>query len=187
MKLTQNYDFTYLSIHMRFQGLAIILIILPAGLLSQKSILDTIPVSDTIVLEADVLKHAGNLSYETVVDTVNTLVINELLASNSGTLLDNYGDDDDWFEIYNYGDDLVRLNQLYFTDDPGEPHKWKLDSLVELAPGDYLIIWADEEPEEGYNHASFRLSSGGEYLAIYTEDGSLIDQHYFGEQTTNIS
>ncbi len=135
------------------------------------------------------MKGAGDYTYETVVDTASTLVINELLASNSGSLRDSYGDADDWFEIYNYGDLPVRLNSLFFTDDPAEPFKWKLDTLVELEldPMEYFIIWADEEPEEGFSHASFKLSGEGEYLAIFAEDGSLIDQRYFGAQTTDIS
>jgi len=172
---------------MQFLRLVFILIFVPAGLFSQLSLLDTIPVSDTVLLETGVLKSAGDLTFESTVDSVYTLVINELLASNSGSHLDNYGDDDDWFEIYNYGEDPVLLDQLYFTDDPAEPYKWKMDSLVELNPEEHFVFWADGEPEEGLNHASFKLSAEGEYLAIYAEDGSLIDQRYFGAQTTNVS
>jgi hypothetical protein len=172
---------------MRYPGLAIILFLFPLGLFSQESLYDTIPVSDTITLDAGFLKGAGKYTFETRVDSVNTLVINEFLASNSGSHLDNYGDDDDWFEIYNYGDEPVRINHLYFTEDPAEPYKWKMDSLAELHPDEYFLIWADQEPEEGKNHASFRLSAEGEYLAIFMEDGTLIDQRYFGAQTTNVS
>lgn len=187
MKLTQNYDFPYLSNSMWKLRLAIFFISAPVALSAQKASQDTIAVTDTIPAASMVLKSSVDYTYETTVDTVNTLVINEFLASNSGSFLDNYGDDDDWFEIYNYGDDPVLLNQLYFTDDPAEPLKWKLDSLVELEPYGYLLIWADEEPEEGYNHASFKLSGEGEYLAMYAEDGALIDRRYFGVQTTNVS
>ena len=106
--------------------------------------------TDTIPLGSPLLKSAFDQTFETSVDTANTLVINELLASNSGGLRDNYGDDDDWFEIYNYGDEPVILNQLFFTDDPAEPLKWKLDTIVDLLldPGEHFLIWADEEPEE---------------------------------------
>jgi len=189
MKLTQNYDFPYLSSLMGYLRLTIIFIFFPLALSAQKTSQDTIPITDTISIGTIVLKSAGDLTFETAVDTANTLVINEFLASNSESLRDNYGDDDDWFEIYNYGDDPVLLNGLFFTDDPAEPLKWKLDTLVdlELNPGVYFLIWADEEPEEGYNHASFKLSGEGEYLAIFAEDGTLIDQRYFGTQITNVS
>ena len=174
---------------MWYLRLAIIFVFFPVVLSAQKAPTDTIPSTDTIPRGTIALKSSDDFTYETAVYTANTLVINEFLASNSASLRDNYGDDDDWFEIYNYGDDPVLLNELFFTDDPAEPFKWKLDTLVDLAlnPEEHLLIWADEEPEEGYNHASFKLSGEGEYLAIFAEDGSLIDQRYFGAQTTNVS
>lgn len=172
---------------MCIRWIAVIFLFLPAGLLSQNILTDTFAVTDTIPRTASSLKNAGELTFETRVDSALTLVINELLASNSGSLPDNYGDDDDWFEIYNYGDDPVPLDSLFFTDDPAEPFKWKLDSIMALDPGEHLLIWADGEPEEGYNHSSFSLSSEGEYLAIYSEDGTPIDQIYYGSQSTDIS
>jgi len=166
---------------MRYLRLAILFFFFPVALSAQ--LIDTIPPGSKI------LKNAWDFTYETAVDTVNTLVINEFLASNSESIRDNYGDADDWFEIYNYGDDPVILNNLFFTDDPAEPFKWKLDTLVELTldPLDHFLIWADDEPEEGYKHASFKLSGEGEYLAIFAEDGTLIDRRYFGTQTTDVS
>jgi hypothetical protein len=172
---------------MRAATLAIFLFSLPAGLLAQNFLVDTIAITDTLAWEEALLKSTSDITLESTVDSVNTLIINEFMASNSGAVLDDYGDDDDWFEIYNYGDDPVSLNQLYFSDDPAEPYKWNIDTLAVLAPDEHLLIWADGEPEEGYNHASFKLSAGGEYLSIYSGDGSLIDQRYFGEQTTNVS
>lgn len=165
----------------------LLFILFPASLLAQKNLLEAQAICDTIPQEADFLKSGRGFTLETTVDSINTLVINELLASNSGSYMDNFGDDDDWFEIFNYGDDPVSLNQIYFTDDPAEPFQWKMNSPLELDPGEYLLIWADGEPEEGNNHAPFRLSAEGEYLAIVSEDGTLIDQRYFGAQTTNVS
>ena len=174
---------------MRYLSLTILIISFPVVLSAQLTPYDTLSRTEALRLGISALKNEGGYTVETAVDTANTLVINEILASNSGFLLDNYGDDDDWFEIYNYGDDPIRLNKLFFTDDPAEPLKWQLDTLVELTlePEEYFLIWADEEPEEGYQHASFKLSGEGEYLAIFSEDGTLIDQRYFGAQTTNIS
>lgn len=174
---------------MSYWKLALICILMPARLFAQYTPYDTIPHSDSIPIENYLLKIAGDFSYETVVDSVNTLLINELMASNSEYIFDESGDDDDWFEIYNYGDDPVRLNTLYFTDDPAEPLKWRFDPPVEMViePGEHQVFWADEEPEEGFKHAPFKLSAEGEYLAIFSESGTMIDQCYFGAQTTNIS
>ena len=189
MKLTQNYDFTYLSINMRYRGLITILILFAFRLSAQESRLDTIVLPDTIRGKPGSLKSSFEFTYESRVDSVNTLVINEFMAVNFGDYFDQAGDDDDWIELFNFGDSPVRLTDLFFTDDPAEPYKWKLDTMVdlELDPDEYFIIWADDEPDEGYNHATFRLSGDGEYLGIFSEDGTPVDQLYYGTQTANIS
>ncbi|MEN8157803.1 MAG: CotH kinase family protein [Bacteroidota bacterium] len=168
---------------MKWSCPAILLIALSLSLSGQETI------RDTISFDAPAPKGTGAYIIETTVDTAYTLVINEILASNSGSLFDSAGDDDDWFELHNFGDEPVRLNGLCFTDDIAEPCKWRLDdSEVQfLGAGEFIIIWADGEPEEGYNHAPFKLSSDGEYLGIYLGDGTLVHQLTFGPQSTNIS
>jgi len=189
VNLLRNRDFTYLRKLMRYLKLLIALFFLPSSLLGQLSLPDTISLSKAIHLNSAALKSSYELTVESAPDTAITLVFNEILAMNSGLIVDHAGDDDDWFEIYNYGDDPVRLNNLYFTDDPSEPLKWRLDTLEEFMLGkeEHLLIWADGEPEEGFNHAPFKLSGEGETLALYTQDGTLIDHISFGPQSTNIS
>lgn len=174
---------------MWYPKIALILLFFPLIVSGQNVMPDTIPVSDTIPMGTTMLKSAGNVTFETGVDTVMTLVINELLAINSGLLFDDNEEDDDWIEIYNYGDGPVRINNLFLTDDVAEPFKWELVASEELIldQEDHFLIWADGQPEQGYNHTSFKLSGEGEYLALFAEDGTLIDQVYFGPQTTNIS
>jgi hypothetical protein len=46
--------------------------------------------------------------------------INELMASNSASYLDEIGSDEDWIELYNAGALAVDLGGYYVTDDPGE-------------------------------------------------------------------
>jgi len=50
-----------------------------------------------------------------------TLMINELMASNGGSVRDPSGDSDDWIEIYNYGSDAVDIGGMCLTDDLGRP------------------------------------------------------------------
>ncbi len=78
---------------MRYLSLSFLIILFPVALSAQ--------LTDTIPQGRSIMKGTSDFTYETAVDTVSTLVINEFLASNSGSLLDNYGDADDWFEIYN--------------------------------------------------------------------------------------
>jgi hypothetical protein len=145
--------------------------------------------SDTIRIGEIPEKHAEDVIYETTIDTIPTIVINELLARNSSINTDMAGDYDDWFELYNYGDLPVKIDDFWFSDDPLKPLKWKMSSDIPiyLDPGGYYLIWADEEPDEGSNHASFKLSGSGEYLAISNADSVLIDEVYYEEQSSNIS
>lgn len=167
---------------MKALRILVALFFLPLALYAQE-IQDTIPAGD------GTRKASGNFIYETTVDTAITIVINEILAKNSDFNTDNSGDNDDWFEIYNYGDDPVKLNKLWFTDNPSEPFKWKLDTTSEifLEPDAYYLIWADEEPDEGLNHATFKLDGDGEYLAIHYSDSSMIDEISYKDQSSNIS
>ncbi len=148
---------------------------------------DTIPYNQVFLKSTT--EHLHEYTYENTVDTIITIVINEILAQNSDLYYDNAGDDDDWFEIYNYGDIPILLNGLWFTDNPVEPYKWRIDTTenLYLDPGEYMVIWADEEPEQGYNHAAFKLSGEGEFLGIYDQYADLIDYVITPFQSPNIS
>ncbi|GAB5534692.1 MAG: hypothetical protein Rubg2KO_09410 [Rubricoccaceae bacterium] len=127
----------------------------------------------------------------TVITPASTgLVVNELMASNDATLADEAGEFDDWIELYNSTGAPVSLDGLFFTDDFSEPDKVALPDTV-MAPDSYLLIWADDDPEQGPLHVPFKLSASGEDAALFTEDGSggfaLIDGLSFSEQATDVS
>lgn len=164
-------------------AILIIALLLSLPLSAQKAGNDTIPYGTSPVKSSDYF------TWETRADTAITLVINELLALNSDLVYDNHGDDDDWFEIYNFGDDPVLLNNIWFTDNPSVPLKWKIDTSasVYLYPGEYFLVWADDEPAEGYNHTNFKISGDGEFLGMFTTDLQVIDKVVFQAQTPNVS
>ena len=115
------------------------------------------------------------------------LFINEFMARNNSTISDEYGDFDDWIEIYNDNDHSVNLKRLFLTDDPATSDKFKLPE-VEIEAHGHLIIWADDEIEQGELHTNFKLSGNGEYIGLYDIDGIIaVDEISFGEQTVNIS
>jgi len=121
-----------------------------------------------------------------------TLVINELMADNSGYILDEYENSDDWIELYNYGDAPVDIADMYMSDSPANPTKWRVPddnpSATIIPPHSYLLIWADDEQDEGTLHAAFKLSANdGEQIYLYDAAGNLIDSVVFGPQNTNES
>jgi len=59
---------------------------------------------------------------------------------------------------------------------------------LELRPGQYLLIWADQHEDQGPTHAGFKLSANGESIALFDTDGrTLIDAVLFGPQKKDVS
>ncbi|MFZ5941843.1 MAG: lamin tail domain-containing protein [Bacteroidota bacterium] len=114
------------------------------------------------------------------------LVINEFSASNVNVIDDpDFGDDADWIELYNAGNQPVDLYHFYLTDNLSNPDKWQVPVHVNIAAGAFLLIWTDSR--DTLLHTSFGLSKDGEQIGLYTPDGTLEDSLSFGLQMTNIS
>jgi len=59
---------------------------------------------------------------------------------------------------------------------------------IELPPGGHILIWADGDVDQGPLHTAFKLSAGGEVVALFDSDGStLLDLVQFGPQVPDIS
>jgi hypothetical protein len=127
------------------------------------------------------------------VQAAGSIVINELMASNSGTTFpDPQGEADDWIELYNAGPLAIDVGGMYLTDDLAKPTKWKIpvDRPAEttIPSQGYLVIWADGDVADTGLHASFSLSSEGEEVALFDRDGvTLLDHVVFGPQRLDIS
>lgn len=103
------------------------------------------------------------------------VVINEVLASNQNGATDEAGEHEDWAELVNRSTQPVDLSGYGLTDDLEEPHKWAFPSGVVIAPGQRLLVWADEDLTQGPLHADFKISKGGEMLGLFTPGGALVD------------
>ena len=130
------------------------------------------------------------MSFE-VIDqfSVQPVLINELLAINETMNMDEAGEYDDWIELWNYSDLQVDLSHHYITDVYDDLEKWQFpDSGVVIDPGEFLIIWCDDDQEQGSLHTNFKLSSGGEYLALVLPDGqTILDSITFPVQDHDVS
>jgi len=118
------------------------------------------------------------------------LVVNEILASNDACCVDENGEYDDWFELYNDGDGPINLAGIYLSDDAAEPlkHRIPLDAGLALAPGAFAVVWCDNQPAQGPLHAAFALSGSGEEVVVTAADGeTLLDSVTFPAQVTDRS
>jgi hypothetical protein len=115
------------------------------------------------------------------------ILINEFLADNETGIQDESGKFEDWIELYNSSDSLISVSGYFLTDDLSTPSKWALpDTTIE--PKSYLLIWADNDDEEGPLHTNFGLSNNGEEIGLfYSDDFILVDSVRFGPQSDDIS
>ena len=119
------------------------------------------------------------------------LILNELQASNSNGIYDDFFEFDDWVEIHNSGS-LINLAGHYLSDDLDSLDKWKFPDtnpgLTTILPGGHLLIWCDKDPEQGEDHADFSLSGDGETVYLVDTDGvSILDSIQYGQQQSDIS
>jgi len=113
--------------------------------------------------------------------------LNELMAANSATLSDEFGDYDDWIELANAGAEAAATAGLYLTDDFGTRNRWPLPDTT-LPAGGLLLLWVDGEPAQGKWHATFRLSADGEEVGLFYGSGlALVDSTTFGPQRPDTS
>ncbi len=118
----------------------------------------------------------------------NGVLINEFLALNNTVNQDEGGEYEDWIELYNQNAFTVDLGGLHLTDDITDLTKWQIPAGTSILPGDTLLVWADNEIDEGPLHATFKLSGSGEEIAFVDSDGaSVLDYYAFGTQETDIS
>lgn len=114
-------------------------------------------------------------------------MINEIAPVND-YFADEYGEFDDWIELYNSGDSPAWLDDIFITDDFKMPLKYKIDGPYMIPSGGFLIIWLDGQNHQGQLHAPFKLKSGGEQIAITQvigEDIVWIDSLSYGPVPRN--
>ena len=117
-----------------------------------------------------------------------TLVINELLALNNATNVDEAGQYEDWIELYNTGTATIDLEGFQLTDDPeGGTTPWAIPAGHSIAPGGWFLIWCDDDAGDGELHADFKLEGASEDIALYDATGALVDEVDYGDQKADIS
>ncbi len=118
------------------------------------------------------------------------VVINEYMASNDEKAADELGEFDDWVEVYNAGGRQADLSEISLTDDSEVPGLYRFPAGSTLAPGAFVVVWADGTPEQGDYHAAFTLQSAGDRIvAIRDPDGAavVLDDVSYTEMLAEVS
>lgn len=98
------------------------------------------------------------------------LVINEVVANGSG---------DDWFELYNNSGQAINLSDYQVIDNDSDENQNLPD--ITLNAGDYYIIYATEDANEG-NNVSFTLEESDE-LSLLKDDETI---HYINWDASDL-
>ena len=114
------------------------------------------------------------------------IVINEFQASNDATAADEEGEYDDWIELHNTTNADINLGGLFLSDKVDNLTKFALPDFTLPANG-YVIIWADEDGNQGEFHANFKISAGGETLLLVDADEMILDSITFDTAMTDLS
>lgn len=126
------------------------------------------------------------------ISTVPELYINEVMANNDSLIADEYGDFDDWIEIFNASNTDINIGGKYVTDDLNVPNKYQIPNtqpeITTISQGEFLLLWADKEPAQGILHLDFKLAKEKEQIGLFMADGfSVIDSISYGPQMADIS
>jgi hypothetical protein len=117
------------------------------------------------------------------------LVINEVLASNSGAEVLN-GRKPDWVELYNGTTNAINLSDFSLTDNTLQPRKFAFSNNTQIAAGGHLRILCDDGRPATNNNTGFGLrAAGGSVYLINSpaNGGALITSITYGIQTPNLS
>ena len=116
------------------------------------------------------------------------IVIAEFMASNDSGLKDEDAQTSDWIELLNVSNQEVSLAGWHLSDDETDLMKWQFPDMS-LNAGESRIVFASgKDRTETELHTNFRLSRGGETLALVQADGTIADSYEpYPEQFPDVS
>ena len=119
--------------------------------------------------------------------SIPNLWVNELLLFNGSINIDEKGEYEPWIEIHNASASSIDLGGMFLTDDYNNPTKWAIPAGTVLNGGQWMIFWADAEPNDGTLHTNFRLNTAGGSVGLYTSTSKIVDYLNYDPLPTNIS
>lgn len=110
------------------------------------------------------------------------VVVNEVCASNLTDLTDNFGNTEDWFELYNTGGTAEDITGWYVSNRAGNPLKWQIPiGTIIPAGGRQLFICSQRnEVSGGFIHTNFNLDqTDGDHVLLSDASGTAVDDFEF--------
>ena len=116
------------------------------------------------------------------------IFINEISICNVSKELDPNYDYTGWIELYNSSDADIDIKNLYFSDDPKQPLKYRISENRTLPAKGYAAIWLNDElmnSKTGYP-LDTDADDGG-FLSVADKNGNIYDTMTYDQQYPNVS
>ena len=115
------------------------------------------------------------------------LVINEVMASNTGMEMSPATNFDSWIEVYNPGETAVNLGGMFLSIDSDNPYQWQMPKNMGSVPaGGFKVIWLGSN-EIKSNQAPFKLDCDGGTIYLSDKNGELITKQNYPETMSRTS
>ena len=106
--------------------------------------------------------------------TAQSLVINEIMASNIDEFVSPAFQFDGWIELYNPSEKSVTLNGLWLSNDPLNTRMWRMTAANGIIPTKgYKVVWIDSNALCSSN-ADMKLDVDGGQITISDDNGNVI-------------
>ncbi|MEE4259340.1 MAG: lamin tail domain-containing protein [Bacteroidales bacterium] len=120
------------------------------------------------------------------------LYINEFMASNDFAVPGPQGDNPDWIEIYNAGEEAVMLGGYYLSDKLDVPEDmYQIPSTypdsVTVEAGGFIVFYANDDTAWSVLNTNFKLSGGGEHVGLWSPEQVFLDSITYGPQIADTS
>ena len=111
---------------------------------------------------------------------MSQIVINEYSAANYDSFQDNYGEYEDWLELYNNSATAIDISGWQLSDKADEPNKWIVPGSLVIPANDVIVIFCsarDEIAASGDAHTNFKLTqtTGNEVIMLSDAAGVFQD------------
>jgi len=114
------------------------------------------------------------------------------MAMNDSGYADESGNYNDWIELYNANPFPVNVGGMYVSNNFSKLMKYRIpvsaNGETVIPAGGYLILWADDETDEGIFHMNFKLDAEKDQIIISQPDGlNILDSISFTNQVSGLS
>lgn len=128
-----------------------------------------------------------------VVFTTAQVVINEFSCSNYSANADNFGEYEDFIELYNTGSSVADISGYHLSDNDNNPDKWAFPAGTTIPAGGFLRVWCSGKDvvNGGNMHSNFKLTQNKpnpEYVVFADPAATVLESynlHNFITQTNH--